>query len=213
MKDIAIVGAGGFARETACLIRKINEQSPTWNLIGFFDSSLAKGTRLEYGPVLGNDEDLNAYDRELAVAIAIGSPKIVKRLAENLTNKRLSFPNLISPDVTLYDEQRLSLGRGNIICAQCLISTNVSLGNFNILNCHVIVGHDAQLGDCNALMPSVNISGGVHIGNENYFGVAAAVLPGLHIGNRTKIGANSTIFQKTRDDQTYIGNPAYIFTY
>jgi len=32
MKDIAIYGAGGFGREVACLINKINEVNPTWNL-------------------------------------------------------------------------------------------------------------------------------------------------------------------------------------
>ena len=37
MKDIAIYGAGGFGKEVACLIKRINEQEPTWNLIGFFD--------------------------------------------------------------------------------------------------------------------------------------------------------------------------------
>lgn len=28
MKDIAIYGAGGFGREVACLLRRINEQAP-----------------------------------------------------------------------------------------------------------------------------------------------------------------------------------------
>ena len=37
MNNIAIYGAGGFGREVACLIKRINEKSPTWNLIGFFD--------------------------------------------------------------------------------------------------------------------------------------------------------------------------------
>ena len=38
MKDIAIFGAGGFGREVACLIKRINKQQPnTWNFIGFFD--------------------------------------------------------------------------------------------------------------------------------------------------------------------------------
>ena len=40
MKDIAIYGAGGFGREVACLLRRINEQAPKWNLIGFFDDDI-----------------------------------------------------------------------------------------------------------------------------------------------------------------------------
>ena len=42
MKDIAIYGAGGMGRETACLIERINKASPKtiWNLIGFYDDGL-----------------------------------------------------------------------------------------------------------------------------------------------------------------------------
>ncbi|MDR1459358.1 MAG: serine acetyltransferase, partial [Bacteroidales bacterium] len=47
MKDIAIYGAGGLGREIACLIRHINENEPTWNLIGFFDDGKAKGSSNE----------------------------------------------------------------------------------------------------------------------------------------------------------------------
>ena len=39
MNDIAILGAGGFGREIACLIDKINQNKPQWNLIGFFDDN------------------------------------------------------------------------------------------------------------------------------------------------------------------------------
>ena len=40
MKEIAIYGAGGFGREVACLINRINEVEPAWNLVGFFDEDV-----------------------------------------------------------------------------------------------------------------------------------------------------------------------------
>lgn len=40
VKDIAIFGAGGFGREVACLLRKINAVEPTWNFVGFYDDGL-----------------------------------------------------------------------------------------------------------------------------------------------------------------------------
>ena len=46
MKKIAIYGAGGFGREVACLLNKINEVKLTWELIGFFDDGLAIGTTI-----------------------------------------------------------------------------------------------------------------------------------------------------------------------
>ena len=37
MTDIAIYGAGGFGKEVACLIERLNARRSTWNFIGFFD--------------------------------------------------------------------------------------------------------------------------------------------------------------------------------
>ena len=217
MKDIAIYGAGGFGREIACLINRINlciKNDEKGNIIGFFDDAPdLKGTHNEYGEVLGDMDILNTWSSPLSVAIAIGSPTILKLLVSKIENHLIEFPNLIDPDVTFLDKRNVKIGIGNIICSQCIISTNVAIGNFNIFNCSTIIGHDASLGNYNSIMPSVNISGGVQIGNENFFGVSSVVLQYLKIGNCTKIGANSTIFQKTKDGETYIGNPAYILNY
>ena len=54
MKDIAIFGAGGMGRETACLIHRINNASdaPIWNLIGFYDDGITIGEANEFGAIL-----------------------------------------------------------------------------------------------------------------------------------------------------------------
>ena len=35
MRDLIIIGAGGFGREVAWLVERINKKSIVWNLIGF----------------------------------------------------------------------------------------------------------------------------------------------------------------------------------
>lgn len=208
MKDIAIYGAGGFGREVACLINLINKEKPTWNLIGFFDDGKEKGSRNEYGELLGGLYDLNSYDKPLDIAIAIGNPAFIKRVAEGITNPNIDFPNIIAPNVQFMDIENMSLGKGNIICSGCWISCNVHIGNFNIFNVGISIGHDACLGNYNALMPSVNISGEVIIRDENFFGVAAVVLQQKKIGRNTTIGANSLIIKNTKDEKIYMGVPA-----
>lgn len=210
MKDIAIFGAGGFGREIACLIRQINKVKPTWNLIGFFDDNPElKGKENEYGVIIGGNELLKRYDKELAIAIAIGNPAVVRKVVNEISaNEKVWFPNLVAPDVTFMDEDSVSMGRGNIICSRCWISCNVHFGDFNILNVSITVGHDARLGNYNTLMPAVNISGEVIVGDENFFGVASVVLQQKKIGCRTVIGGNSMIIKNTKDGRTYMGNPA-----
>lgn len=211
MRNIAVFGAGGLGREIACLIRMINEENPTWNLIGFFDDNPdLKGTSNEYGKVLGGMDDLNVWAEPLDVVLAIGSPRAIKLVSERITNPRISFPNLIAPGTIFLDRDNISFGKGNIICVGCSFSCNVHVGNFNLFNSFISVGHDTTIANYNALMPAVRISGAVQIGEENFIGCAAVILQQIKIGRQTTIGANATVLRKTKDGNTYMGTPATI---
>lgn len=213
MKDIAIYGAGGLGREIACLLKKINQHEPTWNFIGFFDDGLPLGTSNEYGIVLGGIDDLNAITEPLSIALAIGSPNIIKKIVDKVVNHLVDFPNIFSPDTIFLDQDNIVFGIGNIICTGCLFSCHINVGNFNTFNGFITVGHDTQIGNFNSLMPAVRISGEVYMGDYNYLGVSSVVLQQIRIGNNTVIGANSTVIRKTKDGNTYVGNPAMAIKY
>lgn len=208
MKDIAIYGAGGFGREVACLIQSINRVSPEWNLIGFFDDTHSKGTANEYGETLGGMNELNAYDREIALVIGIGSPNALQNLFSSIVNPNVYYPNIIAPDVVFHDKSSVKMGKGNIILFHSIVSCCAQIGDFNLLNNDVMIGHDAQMGSFNVFNPSVRVSGNVRIGNTNFFGVCSVVLQKLTIGCDTKIAANSCVMRNTRDKGLYIGTPA-----
>jgi sugar O-acyltransferase (sialic acid O-acetyltransferase NeuD family) len=208
MKDIAIYGAGGFGREIACLLNQINDVSPQWNLIGFFDDGVAPGIGSRYGKVLGNLHTLNQFTRPLSVVIAIATPKYLKKLSENITNPNIEFPNIIAPNVNIFDKSAFEIGRGNLIFFGCRLSCDVKIGNFNLFNGAVSLGHDVTMGDYNVLQPSVRISGDTIVGNENFFGVQSLVLQGLRVGNNTRIGVGSVVMRNTKDNFLYMGNPA-----
>lgn len=208
-KDIAIYGAGGYGREVACLINRINNEiEPTWNLIGFFDDGVKAGEHNEYGKVLGNIETLNYWPTPLAVVFAIGSPKVVELLYNKVHNPNVEFPNIIAPDTLFLDKENINIGQGNVICSRCLISCNVTIGDFNTFNCSINIGHDANLGNFNSIMPAVKISGGVSIGDRNFLGVNSVILQYKSVGNDTIIGASSVVLRNIKNSGTYVGNPA-----
>lgn len=209
MKDIAIYGAGGFGREIACLLKRINNESnENWNLIGFFDDGIKAGEKNEYGDVLGNLDTLNNWDSPLSVVFAIGFPGIVESLYRKINNPNIDFPNIIAPDTLWLDHNNIRIGTGNIICSQCIFSCNIDIGDFNTFNGLITVGHDAGIGNFNSIMPSVKISGGVTIGNRNFLGVNSVILQYISIGNDTTVGAGGVIMRNTKDGNTYLGNPA-----
>ncbi len=208
MKDIAIYGFGGFGREVACLIAEINKTNPMWNLIGYFDDGQSIGSQNRYGHVIGGLETLNSWSKELAVVMAIGSPKVIKQLVDKITNPLISFPNIVAPNVAYFDHESVSMGCGNIITFGCRLSCDVHLGNFNILNGCVSLGHDVCLGDFNILLPDTRISGETTIGCLNFFGARSFVAQRIKIGDETRIGAGSIVLRNTKDGNLYMGNPA-----
>ena len=213
MKDIAIYGAGGYGREVACLISAINGVKKEWNLIGFFDDGLPVGHKNEYGTIIGGISELNNYSHQLSIAMAIANPATLQSIVKKITNPAIEFPNIIAPDILFFDENTVSIGHGNIIGFKSSISCNVNMGSFNRLNTSVFMGHDVIVGNFNMFNPSTRISGEVSIGDCNLFGVSSIVLQQKKIGNHTTIGANSVIIKKTKDNTTYIGNPAIEFKY
>lgn len=210
IRDIVVFGAGGFGREVACIIKRINKIKPTWRFIGFFDDNASLiGTTNDYGTILGTSDDLAAWDKPLAVVIGIGSPKAVYSIANKIIrNTHLTYPNIIDPTVCVNDEDNYTLGQGNVIAANCFISIATKVGDFNTINNNTALGHDAVVGSYNSFMPSVNISGGVTIGDRNFFGVKSTILQYLKVGNDTTIGANALVTKDTEDGLLYIGIPA-----
>ena len=209
MKKIAIFGAGGFGKEVACLINRINEQEPTWELIGFFDDGKEKGEKIShFGICLGGVQELNEWQEDLAVAVAVGNSVIVHKIVEKINNAHVSFPNLIHPNFYVTDKETYQIGIGNIIQGSCVASCDVTLGNFNVLNGYVVLGHDVIIGDYNTIMPGTRISGEVKIGNFCFFGVGSIVLQQIKMGDSVRLAAGSVLMTKPKSGFLYLGVPA-----
>lgn len=214
MDKIAIFGAGGFGKEVAATIEQVNRKEPTWDLIGFYDDGVEKGTMISHsGIVLGGMKDLNEINEPLNIVIAIGSPHSLRSVRERITNPLISFPNIICEPLGCANRKAIKMGEGNIIQGWCWLSVDVSIGNFNVLNGMDIIGHDTTIGDYNVIMPDVKISGEVSIGNENLFGLSSIVLQQLKIGNNITLAAGGVLLTKPKNGELYIGNPAKLFRY
>ena len=212
MKDIAIYGAGGFGREVACLIKRINEAAdePVWNLIGFFDDNPElNGKQIShFAPCLGGAAELNQYHKPLAVVMAVGNPHVVKKLVRQISNVNIEYPNLIDISFYIVDEDTFNIGCGNIIQGPGSVSCDVTMGDFNVLNGSVVLGHDVVIGSFNTVMPDTRISGEVSIGEENFFGVGSIVLQQLKVGRNVTLAAGSVLMTKPKDGHLYMGVPA-----
>ena len=217
VKKIAVYGAGGLGKEVAGGIQRINRESENgelWEFVGFFDDNIPVGTRIShYGSVIGGIDKLNAIEEPLALAIAVGSPNIRKQIFGRITNKNISYPNLIAPSFKVLDPVTFKIGQGNIIQDNCSATCDVTIGDFNVFNGSDVLGHDDVIGNFNVLMPGVHLSGGVHIGDCNLFGVDSVVLQKVNVGHDVTLGAGSVMMTRPKDGFTYIGVPAKKFDF
>lgn len=209
MQDIAIYGAGGFGKEVACILNKINEKNPTWNLIGFFDDKVEIGSQIShFGKVLGDCAALNVWVKPIAIAFAIGSPSILEFLVNKIQNPVVYFPNIIHPDVFFADPISLKMGKGNVVVRGCSFSVDVTVGDFNQFNSISALAHDVEVGSYNVFMPVTRVSGEAKIGDSNVFGLNTLILQGIKIGNHVRTGPGAVLMTKPKDGYLYMGNPA-----
>lgn len=205
MKDIVIVGAGGFGREVAWLIERINTVKPTWNILGAVDEDPSK----EFGRygVVGNDEWLLSHEGPIAVAVAVGGARLRKRICERLrANPRVEFPNLIDPSVMYADD--LELGVGNIVCAGTIVTVGVAIADFCIVNLDCTIGHDARLDDYVTLYPSVNVSGTTALGECVEIGTGSQIIQLKSVGEGSIVGAGAVVSGDIPAHCTAVGVPA-----
>ena len=208
MKKLAIYGAGGFGRETAVMIAQINEQVPTWDVVGFFDDGLKKGEEVDGLRILGNISDLNSYAGGLSVCLAVADPGVRFDLLEKITNPNIMFPSIIHPQAIVGDTERNELGRGSIITAGVILTTGIELGEFCIINLSSTIGHDVKIGTCCTVMPACSISGNVSIGSRCVLGTGSRIIQGITIGDQCMIGAGSVVTKSFGSNLKILGVPA-----
>lgn len=206
MEKIAIIGSGGFAREILTLIDDINQRQPTFEVVGFIDSDTSK--TIHGYPVIGDDEYVNQVKEPLSVVIAVGEPHLKKKIRNKYTNPLVKFPSLIHPSVLIGSKDTVSVGEGCIICAGCILTTDIKIRDFVTLNLMCTVGHDTEIYNYCSFMPSVNISGEVKVNEGVYAGTGAKIINQLEIGNNTIIGAGAVVAKSLPADCTVVGVPA-----
>lgn len=205
MKDLYIIGAGGFGREVAWCVERINDVSPTWNLKGFIDDNEELWGKQEDGcPVLGGLDYLKKQ-KDVYSVCAVGNAQIRKKIIDKLANGSIRFATLIDPSVIL--SKRVSIGEGTIICAGTIMTVDISIGNHVIINLDCTLGHDDVIEDYVTIYPSVNVSGNVSVGKCVELGTGTQIIQGKVIVPDTIIGAGAIVVKDIQEKGTYVGCP------
>ncbi len=211
-KSIAIVGAGGFAREVRWLLEDIDRAGQDrYACAGYVVSDMnGLGAHDSHDEVLGDLEWLVAHKNDFdALAIGIGSPaartKIPLELAAEFDDGY--WPALVHPSVQA-DRSSCRFGPGALVCAGSIATVDVTVGRHALINLSCTIGHEAEIGSACVLNPTVNISGGVRLGPGVLVGTGAQVLQYLEVGAGATVGAGAVVTKPVEPGVTVVGMPA-----
>lgn len=189
MKNLALVGAGGHAREVMAQMGK--------NLECFVDDNYADKKAMP----------LSAFDpNKYKLLIAVGDSKLRMDLHAKLP-KSTEFFTFIHPTANIMSKT-VQIGSGCFIGAYSILTCNISVGNHVLLNRCNQISHDNMLEDFVSLMPNVNLSGNVLLQKGVFLGANSSVKENVRITENITIGMHSLVTKSLDEPGVYFGVPA-----
>ena len=206
-RALIIIGAGGFAKEVAWTVARMNAQAPCYKLVGLCDDAaeLQQGTWCGV-PLLGTME--KAVKRLTAEGIqpwfhcAIGDNVRRKAAVARALQAGWKPASVIDPSALIAPQ--VVLGEGVYIGIGCVVSADVKIGAYALLNFQVTVGHDAILGAYIQVCPGVRISGWCEIGEGALLGSNAVIVQKRNMGAWSVLGAGTVAFRHIAEKETLV---------
>ena len=192
MRDLFIVGAGGFGREAVWTVERINAAMPPaqWKVIGFADDSPEKASgNFEGYPLLGPVEKASKDHPGASVFIAIGDNAARRRLYAQLRGH--DFPALIDPSAQVSPTTEFK--HGTFIAVEAVVSVGTEIGKFVIINARAGVGHDSRVGDFANIAPGVSLSGHTTVEEDVFMGTNSCTAPGMTVGKGATVACGTPV--------------------
>ncbi len=203
---VAILGAGGFARELRWAVD--NGRTPAGQALRTvaFVEVAPRTEPLKGLPVLALDQ----LDDDTVLLCGIGgmTETKVRVVADALTRGHSFVPALVAhgaivgPDVTL--------GTGSVVCAGAVVTADVTIGAHAAIHVNCSIGHDAVIGDHATVSPGACVSGWVDVGARAYLGTGATVIEKVSLGEDSVLGAGAVAIRDVPARAVAVGVPAVV---
>jgi sugar O-acyltransferase (sialic acid O-acetyltransferase NeuD family) len=204
MRDLIIVGAGGFGRE----IRELLPHSFPEGSIrvkGFLSSNPRDFDNYEVAePILGDPDRYTPAESDWFL-LAIGDVDHRKRITLSLKSRGAKFASLIHRTAVVAGSARL--GEGCVLYPYSVVMNAAQLDDFVLLNLHASAGHDTRIGRFCNLSPYATMNGFSELEEGVFMGTHSSVLPGCRVGSSSKISAGSVVAHNVGPQTLVFGVP------
>ena len=146
MKQLVIIGAGGFGREVLGWARESTGYRKEWEIAGFLDDrpdALDIFPDIDL-PILGNTSDYMPRKEDIFIC-AVGNPGQRAMLYERFSERESRFTRIIHQSCII--GRNVELGPGVILCPRVVLTCDLAVGTNTALNVATAAGHDAAIGE------------------------------------------------------------------
>jgi sugar O-acyltransferase (sialic acid O-acetyltransferase NeuD family) len=210
MRQLVVVGAGGFGQEAIWVAESMNEglsAASRWEILGYLDDNPeSKGSEFYGYRVLGKPGDGVRAGKETWYYCAVGKNPARERLAARLDELGWRAATLVHPSVI--QAKYVEIGEGTYVGAGSILSPNAAIGRHVIINQRVSIGHDAVLEDFSQACPGAQINGACKVLRGALVGSNASIHQGRTVGAFAVVGANSQVVRNVDAQTSVCGVPA-----
>jgi len=210
MKKIVILGTGGNSIDILDTLLTINQQTVTYECLGFLDDNILSVNKVIFGyKVLGRLSSAQEFPEDVFFINGIGSPSNFWKKMEIIQSCRLDenrFESIVHPTASI--SNFASIGKGCAIFQNVVITSNARIGNHVCILPGSVISHDCSIGAYTSVAAGVCLSGGVRVKESCYLGTNSSVIGDATIGRYSMIGMCTNVLSDVDEKSVMIGNPA-----
>lgn len=203
-----IIGAKGHAKE---ILDIIHEQNSLGELIFFDDVSKDLPPHLfDTFRIIKNETEARDYLHQNPFFIlGLGDPQKRFKLCSKIEIWGGQVISVIasSSKISKYD---VNLNQGINIMHNVVLSSGVSIGKGSLINAGCLIHHDVSVGEFCEISPGTILTGNVKIGNYSRIGSGTVIIPNIKVGNNVTVGAGAVVINDIKDNEIVVGVPSKV---
>jgi sugar O-acyltransferase (sialic acid O-acetyltransferase NeuD family) len=208
-RDLVLIGAGGFARETAQAVNALNQNGVAWRLLGYLDDDPAlHGQVIDGTVVLGGRDRIRELPDAMFV-VCTGRPgNYVSRLkiVGDLGLPPERYATIVHPTAAVSFSS--SVGPGTVLLAHVTLTAAVVVGAHVAVMPHVTLTHDDIVEDFVTIASGVCLGGGARVRTGAYLGAGALIAENRTVGAFSLIGMGAVVTHDVPAAEVWAGVPA-----
>lgn len=201
MKNLVIIGAGGYAKSVLDSVDHMN-----FKMIGFLDDIKLKGEMHQGYPILGDSLDTLENAESYVYFVAIGNNSKRKAWFDKLKARNLSLINVI--DHSALVSHHATIGEGSFIGKLAIVNHGSSVGDNCVINTRALVEHGCHIGNHVNVSTNCTLNGDVVCREGCFVGSGVVVNGQLTIGEWSLVGSGAVVIKDVESHSTVVGVPA-----